>query len=394
MLEPPNEIIHRGQKMDILALKIQLESVVDSKERADLLAQLEVLKQTAEEQVRSEQKDVDFETKEFTVELLVNKYHSGLDDDTNELFVPDYQRDFVWSEKRQSRLIESLILGFPIPYIFTADVLSEDPELDGRIEIVDGSQRIRTIHAFIHNDLTLQDLKSLNSLNGFNFRDLPLSRQRRFMRIPVRVIELSSKCNEDTRRDLFERINSGSDILKDMEVRKGSELGSTTLYTKVIKPCSAIPTFKILAPLSEAKEKRDERLEFTLRFFAYLDNYQNFDHSVRDFLNDYMAENGNIDNEKQEYMKAEFQNVLDFVLKYFPAGFRKTTNAKSTPRVRFESLAVGTALALRLEPMLAPQNLDWIISDKFKELTTSDGANSRVKVIERIEYVRDRLLEG
>ncbi|EOC0106190.1 DUF262 domain-containing protein [Cronobacter malonaticus] len=379
--------------MDILELKALLKSEEDPKKRGDLLAQLEVFKQNAEEQVRAEQKDVDFETKEFTVELLVNKYHSGLEDDTNELFVPDYQRDFVWSEKRQSRLIESLILGFPIPYIFTADVLSEDPELDGRIEIVDGSQRVRTIHAFIHNKLTLQDLKSLSSLNGFNFQDLPLSRQRRFMRIPVRVIELSSKCNEETRRDLFERINSGSDILKDMEVRKGSELGSSTLYKQVIKPCSAIPEFKELAPLSEAKEKRDERLEFTLRFFAYLDNYQNFDHSVRDFLNDYMTANGDIDEAKQESMKAEFGNMLNFVEKYFPAGFRKTVTAKSTPRVRFESLAVGTALALRLDPHLAPKNLDWISSDEFKELTTSDGANSRVKVIERIEYVRDQLLE-
>ncbi|ESM27309.1 hypothetical protein L413_03076 [Klebsiella pneumoniae UCICRE 2] len=154
--------------MNILELKAQLKTEEDPKRRAELFAQLEIFKQDAEEQVRSEQKDVDFETKEFTVELLVNKYHSGLEDDTNELFVPDYQRDFVWSEKRQSRLIESLILGFPIPYIFTADVLSEDPELDGRIEIVDGSQRVRTIHAFIHNKLTLQDLKSA-LLNKSNF---------------------------------------------------------------------------------------------------------------------------------------------------------------------------------------------------------------------------------
>lgn len=179
--------------MDIIGLKSQLEHEDNAKKRAELLAQLEVIKQEAEEQIRAEQKDVDFETKEFTVELLVNKYHNGLEDDTNELFVPDYQRDFVWNEKRQSRLIESLILGFPIPYIFTADVFSEDPDLDGRIEIVDGSQRVRTIHAFIHNELVLQDLKSLSSLNGFRFQDLPLSRQRRFMRIPVRVIELSSK---------------------------------------------------------------------------------------------------------------------------------------------------------------------------------------------------------
>lgn len=77
---------------------------------------------------------------------------------------------------------------------------------------------------------------------------------------------MSSKCTEEIRRDLFERINSGSDILRDMEVRKGSELGSKALYKDVIKVCAQHPDFPNLAPLSEAKEKRDERLEFALRF--------------------------------------------------------------------------------------------------------------------------------
>ncbi|HEN3613267.1 TPA: DUF262 domain-containing protein [Yersinia enterocolitica] len=378
--------------MKVDEINAELGKTEDPKTRAHLLATIEELKSKAEEQIRLEQRDVDFETKEYTIELVSHKYDSGLEDDVNELFVPDYQRDFVWDKKRQSRLIESLILGFPIPYIFTADVNSEDDELDGRIEIVDGSQRVRTIHAFIVNDLTLQDLKTLHELNGFTFNDLPLSRKRRFLRIPVRVIELSSKCNEETRRDLFERINSGSDTLKDMEIRKGSELGSKPLYTHVIKICASNEKFKELAPLSPAKEKRDERLEFTLRFFAYLDNYEGFDHSVREFLDDYMHKKGDIDTYTQKNMYDEFIKVLDFVAQYFPCGFKKTPGAKSTPRVRFESLAVGVALALRIEPNLVPSNMDWLSSDKFKILTTSDGANSKPKVIERIEYVRDQLL--
>lgn len=378
--------------MRINELNNQLKTEDDVKLRARILAEMEVLKSLAEDKIREEQRDVDFETKEFTIELISHKYESGKDEDVNELFVPDYQRDFVWDEKRQSRLIESLLLGFPIPYIFTADVDSEDPDLDGRIEIVDGSQRVRTIHAFTSNELVLQDLKTLNDLNGFTFSDLPLSRQRRFLRIPVRVIELSSKCTEETRRDLFERINSGSDILKDMEVRKGSELGSKPLYTQVIKKCSLNAEFKKLAPLSPSKEKRDERLEFTLRFFAYLDNYQNFEHSVRDFLNEYMQTHGEPDAAKQQEMIAEFDKAIQFVKDNFPNGFKKTATAKSTPRVRFESLAVGVALALRENPQLEVKNLDWLTSEKFKVLTTSDGANSRSKVIERIEYVRDNIL--
>ena len=66
-----------------------------------------------------------------------------IDTGNNELFVPDYQREFVWDEERQSKLIESIILGLPIPLIF----LTENN--DGRLEIIDGSQRIRTLSAFL-----------------------------------------------------------------------------------------------------------------------------------------------------------------------------------------------------------------------------------------------------
>ncbi|MDD2738950.1 MAG: DUF262 domain-containing protein [Methylomonas lenta] len=359
---------------------------------APILSQIESIKSTAEEQIRTHQKDVDFQTKEYTVELIVQKYSVGIESDKNELFIPDYQRDFTWPEKFKSKLIESLLIGLPIPYIFIADVASDDPEYDGRTEIVDGSQRIRTLHAFLTNQLILTELKLLTQLNGFRFEDLPPSRQRRFNRIPIRIIELSQQCNEDTRRDLFERINTGSDVLKAMEIRKGSDLGNTPLYKQVIKPCSELALFKTLAPMSLSKEKRDERLEFTLRFFAYLENYQNFQHSVREFLDDYMRNHSDKDDANIHRMNEEFQKVLEFAHNNFPNGFRKTENAKETYRVRFEAIAVGTALALREKPNLVPNNMAWLDSNEFKKHTTSDASNSKPKVIARIEYVRDKLL--
>jgi uncharacterized protein with ParB-like and HNH nuclease domain len=359
---------------------------------APILSQIESLKTTAEEQIRTHQKDVDFQTKEYTVELIVQKYSVGIENDRNELFIPDYQRDFTWPEKFKSKLIESLLIGLPIPYIFIADVASDDPEYDGRTEIVDGSQRIRTLHAFLTNQLILTELKLLTQLNGFRFEDLPPSRQRRFNRIPIRIIELSQQCNEDTRRDLFERINTGSDVLKAMEIRKGSDLGNTPLYKQVIKPCSELALFKTLAPMSPSKEKRDERMEFTLRFFAYLESYQNFQHSVREFLDDYMRNHSDKDDANIQCMNEEFKKVLEFAHNNFPNGFRKTENAKETYRVRFEAIAVGIALALRKNPNLVPDNMDWLDSNEFKKHTTSDASNSKPKVIARIEYVRDKLL--
>jgi len=383
----------KAKKESFIDLKKQLDKTTGL-DRAALLSKIEELKTKSEHQIREHQKDVEFQTKEPTVENIVQKYGEGLEDDSNELFVPDYQREFTWDEKRQSKLIESLLIGLPIPYIFISDVSSEDPEYDGRIEIVDGSQRIRTLHAFLKNQLQLTDLKILTDLNGFKFEDLPLSRQRRFNRIPIRVIELNRQCTEDIRRDLFERINTGSDILRDMEVRKGSLLGDTDLYRKVINPCSELELFKKLAPLSKAVEKRDERKELALRFFAYLENYLDFGHVVRDFLNKYMESHKSLAEDAVPLMIQEFETMLKFVDDCFPHGFVKTDKAQTTPRVRFEAIAVGVALALRKKPDLKVSNLDWLYGKEFKEHTTSDASNSKPKVITRIEYVRDKLLEG
>jgi uncharacterized protein with ParB-like and HNH nuclease domain len=126
-------------------------------------------KLAAEEEILNEQKIVDYDTREYPVEVIVQKYMQGIEDDENELFIPNYQRDFTWSKKRQSKFIESVMLGLPIPYIFTAD-------RGERIEIVDGSQRIRTLAAFLNNELTLESLEKLKSLDGFTYGNLILSR--------------------------------------------------------------------------------------------------------------------------------------------------------------------------------------------------------------------------
>jgi hypothetical protein len=142
-------------------------------------------KDEAEAEIRDKQKPIDYDTKEYPVEILVQKYTDGLSDDTNELFVPDYQREMAWDEARQSKFIESVLLGLPIPYVFVADI--PDEENEARLEIIDGTQRIRTLARFLNNELKLEDLEKLKKLNDFRFSDLPLPRQRRFIAIPIRV---------------------------------------------------------------------------------------------------------------------------------------------------------------------------------------------------------------
>jgi uncharacterized protein with ParB-like and HNH nuclease domain len=376
----------------IAQLNSDLAAANSDTAKIELKSQIEEVITSAEVAIRKHQREVDYDTKEFTIEMAVNKYTEGLENDLNELFVPDYQRDFVWPKATQSRLIESLIIGLPIPHIFIADVQSDDPDLDGRVEIVDGSQRIRTLHAFLSNQLELEELKLIPEMNGFKFRDFPASRQRRFSRISIRIIELSN-CTEGTRRDLFERINTGSDVLKAMEIRKGSEHGSSRLYKDVIAVCADNDIFKEVVPLSVTKKKRGEDLEFSLRFFAYFYKYEEFQHSVKQFLDEYLEGHADTSQEQVDEMVNIFNKTMSFAKIYLPFGFRKTENAKITYRVRFEALAVGIALALQEEPNLSPNKIsDWLFSDDFKKLTTSDASNSRPKVIARIEYVRDQLL--
>jgi hypothetical protein len=274
------------------------------------------------------------------------------------------------------------------------DPEGESSEKGGRLEIVDGSQRIRTLAAFMSNKLPLGQLEKLTKLTGFLFRDLPQSRQRRFGRRTLRLIELTENADEDVRRDIFERINTGSVELEDMEKRRGIKQGP---MLTLVQRCAGNTLFHALAPLTGRQVSRRDREELVLRFFAYLEQYQDFgeknQNRVVRFLDKYLGDKNKLDLAVLEPLAVEFRQMLEFVRDTFPAGFAKAKGARTTPRIRFEALAVGTALALRINPnLLRNQPIPWLESDEFKELTTSDSSNSRPKVVKRIEYVRDKLL--
>lgn len=338
----------------------------------------------AESQIAEHHKIIDYDTREYPVEVIVEKYLNRLEEDDNDFFIPDYQRELVWPDEHQSRFIESVLMGLPIPLLFVADVKGQE----GRVEIVDGSQRVRTLARFMKDELTLSGLKVLTKLNGFKFSNLPLIRQRRFGRHTMRMIELREGVSEEVRRDIFSRINTGSLRLNDMEVRWGVSDGP---FLNFLRVCSQQPRFTKLAPLSKAAIDRREREEFVLRFFAYLRDYKKFDRSVVEFLNSYLKDMANFPPQTQSNYQAEWDRMLTFVEMHFKT-FTKVEGHVRTPRIRFEALSVGTALALRIKPDLVPPSLSWLESDEFKREMRSDASNSRPKVIRRIEFVRDHLL--
>lgn len=343
----------------------------------------------AEAEIRDKQQLVNYDTKQYPVEILVQKYMEGKDDDTNELFIPDYQSDIAWDEARQSKFIESIILGLPIPSIFVAEIYDDEND-ESRLEIIDGTQRIRTLTRFINNELTLSELKKIQSLNGFKFADLPLARQRRFNRTTLRMIQLTEGTNEEVRRDIFERINTGSVDLNEMEKRRGILPGQ---FLELIEELLKHDKFRKLCAFSESAIRSREPQEFVLRFFSFLNNYEKFNSNINIFLDEYLKQVNADPKFDSDKMRAEFESMLKFVEKYFPQGFRQGKNgARTTTRIKFESLAVGVALALRKTSNLEPKSTELLNSQQFKDLTKSDASSSKNKVVLRIEYVRDRLL--
>lgn len=197
--------------------------------------------------------------------------------------------------------------------------------------------------------------------------------------------------DEESRRDIFSRINTGTVGLNPMEVRWGTSDGE---FLRFLRERSKDFMFRKLAPLSENAVKLREPQEFVLRFFAYLDNYQGFDRSVIGFLNEFLEKaQTSFDDEAAAAAKAEWDRMLDFADRYV-GSFAKKKGHVRTPRIRFESLSVGIALALREKPGLIPVSMEWLESDEFKAHMRSDASNSKPKVIARIEFVRDHLLKA
>jgi len=364
----------------------------------------------AEEQIYNLRKTVRYDIRELTIEIIVTKYNKGLDyneDDEsdrdsefyNTIYVPEYQRDFTWDEVRQSRFIESVLLGLPVPLIFVAE------NKNSAWEIVDGSQRIRTLNSFLKNKLQLKGLEKIKSLNGFCFPDLEKSRQGKFKDTPMRMIVLSEDADDDVKKDMFERINRGSDLLKPMEKRKGIYLGAFRDF--IYDKCAKNPKFIKLAPIDKWLENRQEKEELILRFFALSDNYVHFPHmGISTFLDEYLnKKNRELQKlnevEKNEVLKKyykEFEMTLNFVENYSEFGFRRNPNPQ-TKRVVFEAIAVGVNLALKTKPDISfsSRKMSEIInSTKFNILTSGNVGNKRAyspdQVKERIKYITESIL--
>lgn len=347
----------------------------------------------AEEQISEIQKDYRYRLADFSIGELLKKFvlkgqePNFEDDSISGLYVPIYQREFVWPEKMQSKFIESILMNVPIQPLFAFEL-----DEDGNLELLDGVQRLSSIKSFVDNELNLSELEELDLLNGFTFNELSTARKRKFHNTQLKLYIINENTDEGIRADIFRRVNEGGKRLEPAEIRKGKFIGNG-FYAFILDMSESEEFNKLFSSTKNTDKLRGEKEELISRFFALSNNYQNFVHSVKGFLDEYIIETDEtFDGNQENQMRDELFRTLQFVDSNFPNGFRKSASSRSIPRVRFEAIAVGSNLALRENPNLTINSIEWLNSHEFKQWTTSDAANNKSKVIGRIEFVRDCLL--
>lgn len=204
---------------------------------------------------------------------------------------PPYQRMFRWTLEDQSTLIESIILGVPLPPFF---VFQND---NGLWELIDGVQRTTTIINFIsENSFTLRDLEVLKGLNGKKFQELPTSIKLKIENFRIRIETVEESNDIFSQYLLFSRLNSNGEKLEAQEKRnfliykknpdfygKIQELAMNSDYLNTIYWEEESPKEKkkeseeeIEKTKREKKIEKQENVEYVIKFFLarYIVNFK------------------------------------------------------------------------------------------------------------------------
>ncbi len=340
----------------------------------------------AEAQILEQSKRIEYYLTDYSIELLAMKMGN------QQFVIPQYQREDTWEDERKSRFIESLLMGLPIPFLFFWE------KNDGKLEVVDGSQRLRTITQFLNSQLVIGELTQLTEMAGLRFQDLPESRQLKIKNRSIRGIILNEHADEQARFDIFERINTGSKIANKAEVRRGALAGP---FLDLIIKLAEDELFIKLAPVPEKSVSLRKREEMVTRFFAYSDLYLSGFENYRDRPGEYLFDYAKAANTRLgkkgavKELEKQFHETMKFIEKTFPFGFRKTATATQTYYTRFESIAVGSFLALEQNSNLkkAPPDVGaWLSGDQFRDYSKSGSSNVKSRMKDRFEFVRDKLL--
>jgi len=239
---------------------------------------------------------------DYPVDSLVKRLRN------NKIRIPDFQRGYVWDQKKASRFIESLLLGLPVPGIF----LSKDMD-SADLLVIDGQQRLKSLLYFYDGFIKervfrLRDVQE--RFKGKTYQELEADdRQRLDDSIIHATIVKQDKPSEDNSSIylIFERLNTGGLQLHPQEIRSAIYPGK---FAELLKELNTIPDWRNVYgnPSTRLKDQ-----EFILRFFAmylFRDSYQK---PLKGFLNNYMARNKNLKLHNKKDLTEIFTNTISYI---------------------------------------------------------------------------------
>lgn len=220
---------------------------------------------------------------------------------------PDFQRGYVWDKIKASRLIESALLEIPLPVVYLAE------DKDGRVNVIDGQQRLTSFFSFIdgkfpdNSEFKLTGLQVFDEFNGLTFSQLDDRTQEKIKFYTLRTIKFKNESDPELQFEVFARLNTGSVPLNDQELRNCVYRGR---FNKLLKNLSREPDFVYLLGLNARPDKRMKDLELVLRFAAfYFNSYLNYKAPIKSFLNGTMKQYRDISDENAKQLTIAFKNT-------------------------------------------------------------------------------------
>jgi len=255
---------------------------------------------------------------DFTLEGLVSKFRKG------SMTVPGFQRNFVWTIKQASRLIESFLLGLPVPaiFLFTDEVNNEQL-------VIDGQQRLMSVVYFFDGYFGEPDQKGRRKvfrLTGLNekspyynktYADLEESDQAAFNKLNDSVLrafvvkQLTPNGNTSVYH-IFERLNTGGTQLVGQEIRNCVYHGE---FNNLLCTLNQYGNWRKIFG-SDIYHKRQKDVELILRFFSFFENGNNYERPIKDFMSNYMKDNQHISSRKAEEFACLFKATCDSVIEH------------------------------------------------------------------------------
>ncbi|MBW2647262.1 MAG: DUF262 domain-containing protein [Deltaproteobacteria bacterium] len=301
---------------------------------------------------------------------------------------PDFQRDFIWSIKKQSKLIESCLMRLPLPVFYVAE------GKDGRIIVVDGLQRLYTFKRYLNNDFSLNKLgegpeyvSQGIQLVGKRFSDLPLNLQERIEDTQLTLYILDAKAPERAKLDIFDRVNSGEPLAR-QQMRNCLFNGPATRWLR--KAADSQGFLDATGRSLNKKSMRDR--EVVNRFCAFrLLGVKQYRSDMDDFLARVLEKMNNMSEQELDELFEAFLNSMNInYLLFDKHAFRKSLEVKSKWAAR---TVINIALFDVCSVLFAPLEKNFVNEKEDQLIDRISGLLNHAEFFNAITYGTNGLLQ-